>query len=385
MQNASKTDLDPAWTSSDIAVDEGDIETLKEATSLRSASLRDRDMAEAGLAALRSERSDLLDRLSQLAEENLKCSAQQEEALQVQTAKETEMEEECKALEKETQDLRNELFVRIRRLEARSTMNHFFNVHKRGMASRQAKAAQEAEGAKLILQLKKITDAHLAKVENERQDILAKQEELKAKHAERWQDLKEQWQDRQSKHGEEVQELHQEIADLETSFKAKWAEGEKQTRQVIKEQQRKAQQAIEELEAELEAQSNLLRSEVGKAKEELDAREHNLEEVGDTMESELKAELDRKKQAIFANSEAEKQRFFEARLRHERVADGLRGEALMFDQGIQFLQEIYASKARTPRPPPRPAGPSRPSPYSVVPFSARDVRSTSPMPHLEDS
>jgi len=382
VQSAAKMDLDADWTLNDALADDGDLETLKEASSMRSASLRDRDMAEAGLAALRTERSELLERLNQMAAELSDCAAQQDEALQEQTAKEREMERECKAMEKETQDLRTELIRRIRRLEARSTMNHFFNVHKRGMASRQAKAAQEAEGAKLILQLKHVTDAHLAKVESERQNILDQQDEFKAKHAERWRELQAQYEDRQSKHSNEVQELRQEIADIEKGFKAKWAEGEKQTKQLMKDQQWKAEQAMSKLEAELEAQSDLLRSDVARAREELENHYHNLEEVGDTLESEMKAELDRKKQAIFVNSDAERQRFLEARLRNERAADGLRGEAQMFDQGIRFLQEAYASKARTPRPPPPHSGPARPSPYSVVPF---EVRSTTPASQWEAS
>jgi len=65
----------------------------------------------------------------------------------------------------ETQELRAKLVKAGDRLDARNAMTAFFKDQRRGLARQQAKAGQEAMGAKLILNLKRITDAYLAKVD----------------------------------------------------------------------------------------------------------------------------------------------------------------------------------------------------------------------------
>lgn len=346
--------VDQAWTEGAGVIDQGDVDLLKQAVSLRSAAVRDRDIVEAKRNAQRGERADLLKRLAELAEQTRRETERRDKALASATVKEQELEDHCLALEKETQSLRVQLVKAGDRLDARNAMTRFFRVKRRGVARQQAKAAQEALGAKLILNLKRVTDAHLAKVDAERTKIIDDHDAEKIRHRQKMLELQEQRAARVSKNKDEVQKLQQDIDDLQQSFEERWAEGEEQLRQQLEEQQKRAQQTIDKLAQELSKQGDALRRDVEAAQEACSEQQMDLSSVGDEMEKEILAQLESKRRAIEVNAEAERCRFARAREKMDDVTDHFVQESQMFSQGIKYLRETYTGQPRSPRCLPRP-------------------------------
>jgi len=359
MKDAAVMPIDSSWTAGDSSCDRGDLETLQGAASLRSAAMRDRDMAEAELGVQRDERHALLKRLEDLAreqhlhrqEQNAECAAHED--------REKQLEAECEAYEQGTQDLREQVLSQGRRIEAMNTVTRFFQFTKKTAQKKQARAAQEAYGAKLILQLKRITDAHLAKVQHEQQCIKDEIEEVKVQHEEKTEELKDKWAKRQSQHNIEVDALKQELTKLQESFEVQWAEGDRQLRQVLEDHERRSQTSLAELESQLVAQSEVLKGEAEQAQSEASVQQMDLAEVGDTYEREMKAQLEVKKHDIEVKCDLERKRFGRIRARNDAAADYLKQEAKMFHQGISYLRETYSGPHRRPRPPP-PALPEQP-------------------------
>lgn len=348
--------VDQAWTEGAADIDQGDVDLLKQAVSLRSAAVRDRDIVEAKRNAQRGEREELLKRLAELAEQTRRDTERRDKALASETVKERELEDHCQALEKETQDLRAQLIKAGDRLDARNAMTRFFRVKRRGVARQQQKAAQEALGAKLILNLKRITDAHLAKVDAERNAILDDHDAEKTRQRHRMLEFQDQRGSRVSQNKGLVQELQQDIASMEQSFEERWAEGEEQLRQQLEEQEKRAQQTIEKLGQELSKQGDALRRDATAAQEACSEQQLDLSSVGDEMEKEIRSQLDSKRCAIEVNAEAERCRFARAREKMDGVTDHFVQESQMFAQGIKYLRETYTGQLRSPRCPsiPRP-------------------------------
>ncbi|CAJ1403418.1 unnamed protein product [Effrenium voratum] len=344
LQQALCLEVDSEWR-----VEAEDPETLAEAMQLRSEAQRARDVAEANLLRQRAERIELLQRLQEVTRQNSRAI----ERHQAQLDKEADLEKllvaECEERERETQEIRDEILAQGRRLDARNTVTTFFQVPPRDAARRHAKALQEAEGAKVILQLKRLTDEHLARVQFEESRVLQKTENLRVKHQKKMEDLQDQWQKRQQKHQDEVQELRSELGQMEENFEARWAEGDQKLRQLLEQQDQRAQEAISHLSTELLRQSELLKQEVEAAQEESNTQEVDLKEVGNSMEQEIKAQLELKKQAIEESSDAELQRFQSIRKHNEKATEHLIEEAKIFQQGIAYLRDAY-SHTRKPRP-----------------------------------
>lgn len=366
IRGAVATPVDQAWTEGAGLVDQGDSDLLKQAVSLRSAAMRDRDIVEAKRNAQRDERSELLKNLAELAEKTRQETERRDKALASEAIKERELENHCEALEKETQDLRAKLIKAGDRLDARNTMTRFFRAQKSGVARQQQKAAQEALGAKLILNLKRITDAHLAKVDAERHQIIDDHDAEKTRHRQRVLEIQEQREAKMSKHKEQVQELQQEIDSLEQSFEERWAEGEEQLQQQLVEQEKRAQQTMEKLELELSKQGDALRRDVAAAQEACSEQQLDLSEVGDSMEKEIREQLESKRRGIEVNSEAERSRFAIAREKMDTGTNHFVQEAQMFSQGIKYLRDTYSSQPRSPRVRPSPRISARPPAYNLL-------------------
>lgn len=356
VQRALAKDVDDEWLC--IGADDG---VLSEATELLGTARSERDAAEATLLHQRAARIELLQRLHDVTRQNAKAL----EKHQVELDKEADVEKQLKALceerERETQEIREEVLAQGRRLDARNTVTSFFQVPPRDVARRHLKAHQEAEEAKVILQLKRISDSHLARAQGEQNKVEQKIENLKAKHEKKMGDLQDQWQRRKQKHEDEVQELEKELAEMEAAFEARWAEEDEKLTQMLEEQEMKGQEAIAQLEAELLRQSDLLKSEVQSVHEESNLQEVDLKEVGTSLENEIKAQLEHRKQAIQDSSDADMQRFQNIRKTSEKVTDELIEEAKLFQQGISFLRDVYSNAPRKARH--RPGGsPTLPSP-----------------------
>eukprot|EP00930_Biecheleria_cincta_P073745 TRINITY_DN61036_c0_g1_i1.p1 TRINITY_DN61036_c0_g1~~TRINITY_DN61036_c0_g1_i1.p1 ORF type:complete len:435 (+),score=112.69 TRINITY_DN61036_c0_g1_i1:126-1430(+) len=341
--------VDKEWTEGAGTIDQGDVDLLKQAVSLRSAAMADRDLVEAKRNAQRGERAELLKRLAELAEQTRRENERREKAFASETVKERELEDHCQALEKETQDLRAQLIKAGDRLDARNTMTRFFRVKRRGVARQHAKATQEAMGARLILNLKRVTDAHLAKVEAETNQIIEGRDAEQARHRQRMLELQQQHEARMSKHKDRVQELQQEIDNLQQSFEHRWAEGEEQLRQQLGEQEKRAQQTIEKLGQELSKQGDALRRDVAAAQEACSEQQLDLSEVGDELEKDIRTQLESKRRAMEVNAEGERCRFAVAREKMDNVTDHFVQESQMFAQGIKYLKETYSSQSRSPR------------------------------------
>eukprot|EP00435_Cladocopium_sp_Y103_P053514 s107_g17.t1 len=358
VQRALTKDVDDEWLCIGVADDAG---VLSEATELLGTARSERDAAEATLLHQRAARIELLQRLHDVTKQNAKAL----EKHQVELDKEADVEKQLKALceerERETQEIREEVLAQGRRLDARNTVTSFFQVPPRDVARRHLKAHQEAEEAKVILQLKRISDSHLARAQGEQNKVEQKIENLKAKHEKKMGELQDQWQRRKQKHEDEVQELEKELAEMEAAFEARWAEEDEKLTQMLEEQEIKGQEAIAQLEAELLRQSDLLKSEVQSVHEESNLQEVDLKEVGTSLENEIKAQLELRKQAIQDSSDADMQRFQNIRKTSEKVTDELIEEAKLFQQGISFLRDVYSNAPRKARH--RPSGsPTLPSP-----------------------
>ncbi|CAL1171962.1 unnamed protein product [Cladocopium goreaui] len=193
VQRALAKDVDDEWLC--IGADDG---VLSEAAELLGTARSERDAAEATLLHQRAARIELLQRLHDVTRQNAKAL----EKHQVELDKEADVEKQLKALceerERETQEIREEVLAQGRRLDARNTVTSFFQVPPRDVARRHLKAHQEAEEAKVILQLKRISDSHLARAQGEQNKVEQKIENLKAKHEKKMGDLQDQWQRRKS-------------------------------------------------------------------------------------------------------------------------------------------------------------------------------------------
>jgi len=362
IRGAVATPVDPEWTEGDGHADQGDVDLLQQAVSLRSAAIRDRDIVEAKRNAQRGERAELLVSLAELAEQSRKETERRDEALATEASKERALENHCEALEKETQELRAKLVKAGDRLDARNAMIAFFKDKRRGLARQQVKAGQEALGARLILNLKRITDAHLAKVDAERSQITDNHDAEKTRHRRRVMEIQETRKARMTQHNQRVQELQQEIDSLEQSFEDRWAEGEEQLQQTLAEQERRAQQTMEKLELELSKQGDALRRDVAAAQEACSEQQLDLSEVGDSLEKEIKEELESKRHSIEVAAETERSSFIIARQKMDEGTKHHLQEAQMFAQGIKYLRETYSSQPRSPR---YRSVIAKPSPYNL--------------------
>ncbi|CAE7026995.1 unnamed protein product [Symbiodinium natans] len=219
----------------------------------------------------------------------------------------------------------------------------------RDAVRRITKSSQDCEPARVIMQIKRNADMHLARVQSEQDRIQQKVKTLRAKHQQKSDTLQELWEQRKLRHQQEVGELELELAGLEDKFEARWAEEEKALQEVLDKQDKRGQEAIAELETELLRQSDLLRNEVRSAEEESNTQAVDLKEVGESMEQELKARMEVKKQAMETSSDAEVRRFRGYREGNEKAAEHLMEEAKIFQQGINFLRETYSRTPRLPR------------------------------------
>lgn len=368
VQGAAATAVDASWIEGDSRADFGDLETLREASTLRCSALRSRDLAEAQLSMLRSERAELLSRLQSLAEEEGIANEEQQASALAEIERERRLEAQCEELERKTQNLRNEVLSKGRRLDARNVLGAFIVQQHFGAARRQAKAEEEASGAKQILELKRVTDAHLKRVEDERNEVLKTYAEEKAKLEDRAKMLQNEWGERRSRHHEEVVELEREIAGVEGGFEERWNDGEEQLRFLLEEQNLRARQAIQKLELEMSAQNEILRNHAVVLEDAASAQQLDLAEVGRAAEDKMEAQLEAKRLEIEMTAEVERQRCSKIRRKNLLKVDVLAEEAQMFQQGIKFLRESYSGFEReTPqRPLPRPPK----VPRSVSPYSA---------------
>ncbi|CAE8692324.1 unnamed protein product [Polarella glacialis] len=359
-------EVDASWMEGDVGADAGDLETLQEAATLRSSALRARDVAEAKLTALRGDKEELLLRLKDLAEQEVIAAEDQEAYFMEESEREENLLSQCKELERDTQNLRNQVISKGRRLDARWSLNHAFAQQRRSADRTKAKAIEDAEGAKMILSLKKITETHLKMREEERAEVQIANEADKKKLKERAETLRIEFEQICEGHQGQASELEAHIADLERNFEEGWNEGDCQLRQILEEQNRRAQQAIEKLEQELQAQSHILQANVDCLEETGEGDHHDLIEVGRAAEERMEAQLDAKRRDIELNSEVERLRCEQLRRKHLHKAEILSEEARLFQQGIGFLRESYSGFQRTvkasPRPPPVP---NYASPYTA--------------------
>eukprot|EP00434_Breviolum_minutum_P033794 symbB.v1.2.029904.t1/scaffold3322.1/size91521/2 len=351
VQRALQKDVDDEWLCIGVA---DDLDTLSEATELLRTGRNERDAAEANLLHQRAARIELLQRLHDVTRQNSKALEKQQLELDKEAGLEKQLRALCEERERETQEIREEVLAQGRRLDARNT------VPPRESARRHMKAQQDVEEAKVILQLKRISDSHLARVQGEQNKVEQKIDNLKAKHEKKMGDLQDQWQRRKQQHEEEVEELEKELAQMESLFEARWAEEDAKLTQMLEEQEIKGQEAIAQLEAELLRQSDLLKNEVQSVHEEASLQEVDLKEVGTSLETEIKAQLEQRKQAIQDSSDADMQRFRNIRETNEKVTDGLIDEARLFQQGLAFLRDAYSNTPR--KMPHRPTGVTLPSP-----------------------
>lgn len=338
VQEALGKDVDDEWLCPAEEAPE-----LAQAAELRRSAQQERQAAEATLLQQRATRVELLQRLQEVTRQNQKAIDQRQVELDKEAAIERQLKATCEAWERETEEIREEVLAQGRRLDARNTVTSFFQVPPRDAARRQAKAQQEAEEAKVILQLKRISDSHLSKVHGEQNKIEEKIDGLRAKHEKRMGELQEQWQIRKQKHEAEVGELQKELAEMDAAFEARWAEEDEKLKLMLEQQEIRGQEAIAQLEAELLRQSDALRSEVQAVQEESSLQEVDLKEVGDSMESEIKAQLELKKQAIMDSSDADIHRFQSIRKSNEKVTEDLIEEAKLFRQGIEYLRDVYSN------------------------------------------
>jgi len=357
VQRALQKDVDDEWLCIGVA---DDMDTLSEATELLRTGRNERDAAEANLLHQRAARIELLQRLHDVTRQSSKALEKQQLELDKEAGLEKQLRALCEERERETQEIREEVLAQGRRLDARNTVTRFFQVPPRESARRHMKAQQDVEEAKVILQLKRISDSHLARVQGEQNKVEQKIDNLKAKHEKKMGDLQDQWQRRKQQHDEEVEELEKELAQMESLFEARWAEEDAKLTQMLEEQEIKGQEAIAQLEAELLRQSDLLKNEVQSVHEEASLQETDLKEVGTSLETEIKAQLEQRKQAIQDSSDADMQRFRNIRKTNEKVTDGLIDEARLFQQGLAFLRDAYSNTPR--KMPHRPTGLTLPSP-----------------------
>jgi len=347
VQRALQKPLDAEWSVDDRSDD--DLEALEEASRLRASAQKARSAAEAKLANQRFMRSELLLRLQEVTKENAKAIERRQALLDEEAKLEAQLEAKCEEVEAETQEIRDEVLMQGRRLDARNTVRSFFQVPPRDAVRKCMRSTQECEPAKVIVQIKRNADMHLARVQSEQDRIQQKVEAIRAKHQKKSETLQEQWEQRKSRHQQEVAELQHELSEMEEKFEARWAEEDRALQEILASQDKRGQAAIAELETELLRQSDLLRNEVQSAQQESNTQEVDLKEVGESMEQELKARMEVKKQAMVETSETEVRRFRGYREGNEKAAEHLMEEAKIFQQGICYLREAYSRTPRVPR------------------------------------
>ncbi|OLP98528.1 hypothetical protein AK812_SmicGene19010 [Symbiodinium microadriaticum] len=333
LERALQKPVDAEWTVDDRTHD--DLEALEEAGRLRAAAQKARNAAEAKLANQRFMRSELLLRLQEVTKENAKAIERRQALLDEEAKLEAQLEAKCEEVEAETQEIRNEVLMQGRRLDARNTVRSFFQVPPRDAVRKCMRSTQECEPAKVIVQIKRNADMHLARVQSEQDRVQEKVEAIRAKHQKKAEALQEQWEQRKSRHQQEVEELQRELSEMEEKFEARWAEEDKALQEILASQDKRGQAAIAELETELLRQSDLLRNEVQSAQQESNTQEVDLKEVGESMEQELKARMEVKKQVMVETSEAEVRR--------------RPPSAKIFQQGISYLREAYSRTPRVPQ------------------------------------
>jgi len=294
-------------------------------------------------------RSELLLRLQEVTKENAKAIERRQALLDEEAKLEAQLEAKCEEVEAETQEIRDEVLMQGRRLDARNTVRSFFQVPPRNAVRKCMRSTQECEPAKVIVQIKRNADMHLARVQSEQDRIQQKVEAIRAKHQKKSETLQEQWEQRKSRHQQEVAELQHELSEMEEKFEARWAEEDRALQEILASQDKRGQAAIAELKTELLRQSDLLRNEVQSAQQESNTQEVDLKEVGESMEQELKARMEVKKQAMVETSETEVRRFRGYREGNEKAAEHLMEEAKIFQQGICYLREAYSRTPRVPR------------------------------------
>eukprot|EP00933_Yihiella_yeosuensis_P062630 TRINITY_DN6560_c0_g3_i1.p1 TRINITY_DN6560_c0_g3~~TRINITY_DN6560_c0_g3_i1.p1 ORF type:complete len:478 (-),score=112.58 TRINITY_DN6560_c0_g3_i1:146-1579(-) len=361
VQAASRTPVDEAWRQGDSSADKGDLKTLQEAAALRASAVSARDTAQGKLCGLRGERAALVRRFQKLAEDFAKVQEAKEAEAEAERREEEVLEAQIEELEKQTQAIRNEVVSKGIRVDARYVLGQLFKAQRRGVAKRQARAAQEAEGAKTILALKRATDAYLVKVAEDQKEVQRNFIHEKRHLADYAETLKSQWEERCKKHSAEVEDLKETIAELERSFKESWEDGDEQTKNLLDEQERLRIEATTRLESELKTESEALRHEVKFAEEAVDHRQADLEKAGQTMLRTMEEQLASKKQEIHQRAEEELDHYAKIRTRYQSECHSLREEAYRYQQGIDFIRESYSGlqwapqkpvpkpKARTPR------------------------------------
>lgn len=343
VEHAVSTNPDADWFQADLTADDGDITSLQEAAGLRSSALRARDMAEAKFRDLQLDRQNLLQRLHRLAEERDALQRHLQAAAAAETSKEMEWFLLCKEFEEKTHNIRSEVIARSRRLNARHVLGELFRAQRRGVAKRQARAAQETEGAKTILQLKRSTDAYLASLDDQQKEVEQACAEDKEREEKQAQLLRTNWKENRKTHYKEVEELKADISELEQKYKDSWQDNDRQMQTWLDEQSRRSEEAIQLLENELAAESEILRQQAVSAQAESKQQQMQFEEAGRQAISDMEAQLKAKTREMAVQAEGRRIELSDIRQRYLKACCSLCEEASRYQEGINFLRESYCS------------------------------------------
>lgn len=216
---------------------------VQEAKVLRANAVRDRDLAEAQLWALRSERDALLERLQELTEQHARVAEKRRDISDVAVTREATLLARCEEKEEQVNVIRKSVQRKSRRLFDCSDINHRLALNQNRLERKHTDTMVENAVAKEMIELQQSCATY---VENQTARRAQVEEQLNAaqqSYAQKLEDVRIGHQEQELRFAKQTEALEAKLVALDHDYEVKVQATERELQKQLEESARKLMEA----------------------------------------------------------------------------------------------------------------------------------------------